>query len=149
MLIYFHKLTKNSILFGRVLHASMIHSNIKKLIKHEYRRAQKINIQFSFVFYAVKIWFHKMLLIMSLTHKLMHMDFYIFFILNIPALSILLILFSVNANTKLKGKARIFLHCFAYMISYTSNTLMLCSFLCLPLQHTGFKCHLFSFCSHG
>lgn len=75
----------------------------------------------------------------------------IFFILNIPALSILLKLFSVNANTvqKLRSKARIFLHCFTYVISYTSNTLMLYSFLCLPLQHTGFKCHLFSFCSHG
>lgn len=52
MLIYFHKPSKNSTLFGRLSHASMIHGNIKKLIKHEYKRAYKtINIQFSFVFY--------------------------------------------------------------------------------------------------
>lgn len=52
MLIYFHKLSKNSALFEGVSHSSMILNNIKKLIKHEYRRAHKaINIQFSFVFY--------------------------------------------------------------------------------------------------
>lgn len=52
MLIYFHKPSQNSTLFGGGSHASMLHGNIKKLIKHEYRRAYKtINIQFSFAFY--------------------------------------------------------------------------------------------------
>lgn len=52
MLFYFHKLNKNSTLFGGVSHSSMIPGNIKKLIKHEYRRAHKaINTQFTFVFY--------------------------------------------------------------------------------------------------
>lgn len=50
MLIYFHKPSKNSALFGGVPHSNMI--VVKKLIKHEYRRAHKaINIQVSFVFY--------------------------------------------------------------------------------------------------
>lgn len=52
MLIYFHKASKNSALFGGISHSNMIVVNIKKSIKHEYRRAHKaINIHFSFVFY--------------------------------------------------------------------------------------------------
>lgn len=161
MLIYFHKPSKSSTLFGRVAHASMIHCNIKKLIKHEYRRAEKINIQFSFVFYWVNTWFHKVFPIMSLMQRLKQV-FYccvvccFFFCKYTTFIYTLKKMFSADENISqhnalLEGKARVFFHCFSCVIALSKSNAWttLRWFLCLSLQLTRFKWYLFVFCSHG